>query len=382
VVAKLESVACIVTAAGALQGFFMTGLLLARRKKTAGRETVAANAVLAALMSLFSLNIIHSLVTGGSGAAFSPRGRVLYEPLQFLFGPLVFLYVRALSGKWSKPVWRDIFHLVPFFALTTPFVFIPVSGAAYPLAGFLNVTLRAAAFLQLSAYLVATARDASLHDRAMRDLSSTKDGDVAWVKSFLAAFACLSVIDLVALVWTIHIPGLASAVNFQSLASCVAVYALGFRVLLRPPDAIPLSEARAGEALPDASRPESGKYTRSGLDRGESDRIADEARAFMEARKPYLDPDLGLSDLARMCGIARNQLSQALNGSLGKNFYDFVNEYRILEFKRLAADPARRGDKILSLALDSGFNSKPAFNLIFKKTCGLTPSAFRSSMRT
>jgi AraC-type DNA-binding domain-containing proteins len=101
----------------------------------------------------------------------------------------------------------------------------------------------------------------------------------------------------------------------------------------------------------------------------------------MEREKPYLDPNLSLPELARRSGIARNQLSQALNESLGKSYYDFVNGYRIIEFKRLAADQGRAEDKILSLALDAGFNSKPAFNMIFKKSCGLTPSEFRATTR-
>jgi AraC-like DNA-binding protein len=358
---KLASALDILIGAGALQGFFLSGILIAGRKRS-GSATI----VLALLMALFSLAILNPLVFQGMGDSFSPRERVLYAPLQFLFGPLIYFYVRALSGKGRKPAWRDILHLFPFLFLTMPFVFKPVTDAVYPRAGLWNLLLWGGAIVQLFAYLVATAHAVSLHDRTLRNLSSTQEGDLAWIKSFLAVFVGISLIDFFLLAWTIHGPDIPYFSRIQSLVLSLAVYGLGFRALLRPP----------------ASIVESDKYGRSGIGREESDQIAFEIAAYMEREKPYLDPELSLPELARRSGIARNQLSQALNESLGKNFYDFVNGYRVLEFKRLATEAGRAGDKILSLALDAGFSSKPAFNLIFKKSCGLTPSAFRASLRS
>lgn len=39
--------------------------------------------------------------------------------------------------------------------------------------------------------------------------------------------------------------------------------------------------------------------------------------------------------------------------------------------------PESRNRKILDIAFEAGFNSKPAFNGIFKKIMGLTPSVYR-----
>jgi len=98
--------------------------------------------------------------------------------------------------------------------------------------------------------------------------------------------------------------------------------------------------------------------------------------AYMEIEKPYLDPDLSLSDLARRMHTNPVVLSQVINTGVGKNFNDFVNEYRVEEFKRQVREPANAHLSFLGLALDCGFNSKATFNRAFKKFTGASPKAF------
>ena len=93
-------------------------------------------------------------------------------------------------------------------------------------------------------------------------------------------------------------------------------------------------------------------------------------------KKPYLNPNLSLRSLAEQIAIHPNQLSWLLNESLGKNFNEFINKYRIEAFKLLAKDPKKSNITIMGLAYDSGFNSKTVFNSYFKKVTGLTPKQF------
>lgn len=97
---------------------------------------------------------------------------------------------------------------------------------------------------------------------------------------------------------------------------------------------------------------------------------------YMKEEAPYLNPDLSLRSLAALIDIHPNQLSWLLNESLGKNFNEFINHYRIETFKKLAKDPANANITVLGLAYDSGFNSKTVFNTYFKKETGLTPKQF------
>ena len=98
--------------------------------------------------------------------------------------------------------------------------------------------------------------------------------------------------------------------------------------------------------------------------------------AYMNQEKPHLDPDLSLPDLARRMRTNPVLLSQVINAGAGKNFNDFVNAYRVDEFKRQVREPASAHLSFLGLALDCGFNSKATFNRAFKKFTGTSPKEF------
>jgi AraC-like DNA-binding protein len=74
--------------------------------------------------------------------------------------------------------------------------------------------------------------------------------------------------------------------------------------------------------------------------------------------------------------ISKHRLSQAINSGRKKNFYKFINEFRIEEVKDRLSDSAYAHYSILGIALECGFNSKTSFNRIFKEETGLTPTEF------
>ena len=82
------------------------------------------------------------------------------------------------------------------------------------------------------------------------------------------------------------------------------------------------------------------------------------------------------TELAEMLGVLPNHLSQIINQYEEKNFYDFVNSYRVEEFITLAKKDIDKNFNLLGLAYEAGFNSKSSFNQVFKKITGKTPSEF------
>lgn len=96
----------------------------------------------------------------------------------------------------------------------------------------------------------------------------------------------------------------------------------------------------------------------------------------MEQNRPFLDMELSLEKLAEPLAIRPGHLSQILNESLGVNFYEFVNEYRVREAQTRIADPKSADQTMLAIAFESGFNSKASFNRAFKRVTGQTPSEF------
>lgn len=112
------------------------------------------------------------------------------------------------------------------------------------------------------------------------------------------------------------------------------------------------------------------------LEVGDVETSRNQLLQFMNNEAPHLNPDLSLRSLAGLINMHPNQLSWLLNESLGKNFNEFINHYRVETFKNLAKDPANANITVLGLAYDSGFNSKTVFNTYFKKETGLTPKQF------
>ena len=118
------------------------------------------------------------------------------------------------------------------------------------------------------------------------------------------------------------------------------------------------------------------KYQFSTLPKEKAIEYLDIMNQHMLNEKPYLNPDLTLVGLSDQLDMPHTILSQIMNNIVKQNFYEYVNNFRVEEFKRLANDQHNRHLKILSLAYDSGFKSKTTFNTTFKKFTGITPSEY------
>lgn len=93
-------------------------------------------------------------------------------------------------------------------------------------------------------------------------------------------------------------------------------------------------------------------------------------------KKAYLNPTLSSLDLAKLLNISQSALSFAINKHYQKPFRKVINELRVEEVKSKLAQNLEAGHSILSIALDSGFNSEASFYRIFKKQEGLAPKAY------
>ncbi|MCX6239150.1 MAG: AraC family transcriptional regulator [Bacteroidia bacterium] len=121
------------------------------------------------------------------------------------------------------------------------------------------------------------------------------------------------------------------------------------------------------------------KYSGSRLKDSEAKLYVEKINKHMKLSKPYLNPDLTLLQLASDLGTSPHILSQIINDQYKLNFFDFVNEYRVREFKDAVVDPKNKNFSLLGIAFECGFNSKSAFNRMFKKSTGLTPSQFKEA---
>jgi len=103
-------------------------------------------------------------------------------------------------------------------------------------------------------------------------------------------------------------------------------------------------------------------------------------RNYMEKEKPYLDFNLSLQKLSSAVNIPEKELSVLINQSMNSHFFDFVNEFRIEEAKKILTNPERKHLTILEILYEVGFNSKSSFYTAFKKITNQTPIQFRRKM--
>jgi YesN/AraC family two-component response regulator len=96
----------------------------------------------------------------------------------------------------------------------------------------------------------------------------------------------------------------------------------------------------------------------------------------MVKEKVYLDDALTIHSLAAQLKTNRKYLSQLINTEFKKSFVVFVNEYRVAEAKELLKSEENRAFTIEAIGYKAGFKSKSAFNTVFKKISGETPSSF------
>lgn len=104
---------------------------------------------------------------------------------------------------------------------------------------------------------------------------------------------------------------------------------------------------------------------------------------LIEAECVYLDPELTFAAFVQQMEAPERLVRRLINIELGfDHFRTFLNHYRVAEARRLLADPTRAEDKLIGIALDSGFASIPSFNRVFRAIESCTPSEYRAAALT
>ncbi len=135
-----------------------------------------------------------------------------------------------------------------------------------------------------------------------------------------------------------------------------------------------LENSSATSADADAAGRAQKKYASNTLSRTEAREISKNVDEVMETQKPYLNADLKVGDLAAMVGISSHKLSQFFSQYKQQAFYDYVNAYRVQEFKRIVkSDNSHRHLTLTALSEKAGFSSRASFFRYFKNVEGISP---------
>jgi AraC-like DNA-binding protein len=307
-----------------------------------------------------------------------PAASIPMGAIALAFGPLFFFYIRATTskGRLWKPA--DALHAIPFvlgLAAYAAYLKWQMGGAAPP--GLFAASVRtpwrfvlALSTVQTIAYVAAIIRCLRAYSRGIKaNFSTIERVRLGWLRRGLAVYAAIWGVG-VGLIAAFQTDPSAVRLVSQIIAflSALNTFAMGYRAMLQPD--VYFGSAEAGPRR---------RYERSSLT--PEDAAACRARLLerMERDRLYLDPEITLPRLAQALEVPPAHLSQVLNDLLGRNFYEFVNGYRVEAARRRLSGPDAGRDKLIAVALDCGFNSLATFNRVFKEMSGRTPSEFRKS---
>ena len=368
----------LILVAGALQGMIL-GLLLFSRK-----ANLPANRVLAVLLWLLSF---HLVLVGFDNRDFMmrfPHFSHLTWVLPSLYGPLVLIFLRRMTQLPPRPSWREGLYFIPslvVFVLQLPYLLQSAAAKRAYLNDYarsvqddFGISNQLVNFVHLFFFGLCLLVFRSHQKRIREFYSNLSRVRLEWLGQFLRlAFAIVVLSILVFYARKFNWPVLSSFYPWHFLGVVALIYWMAYRALAQPV----LFAGEVEEVVPDGPAIQR-EPAQEEVAPGDPQRraLADKLVQLMEDKRLYLNSELTVQDLVNILQANRQYISEALNICLGKNFYDFVNDYRVKTFQRLCSDPAHQHYTILGLAMEAGFNSKATFNAVFKKKVGMTPSEY------
>ncbi|MDA3865845.1 MAG: helix-turn-helix domain-containing protein [Salinivirgaceae bacterium] len=362
---------------GIFEALFLSGLILAKNNKSKPD-----------FILLTTLIVMASTIIASYMEQYNLRNNFPYPffihispPLIFLHGPLLWFYIKSLTTKKFsiKPI--HLLHLLPFItALTNMYFFSYRLSAAERINSFASEEFRNSpaypaviagiALFSQGYFIWGLVLIRNYRKRIKQFFSAVENKDLKWLK-----FILVSAIFTYALNSTIFIADFTfDLFSYQSMQlstfiiGALYILAMGFYgvqqtdVFRSIPSEIKLSKTPARQEI-------------NNLNSGD-EKFIRQLINYFESEKPYLSPDINISALSKQLDVAPEYLSGILNHQLSKSFFDFINQYRVEEFKQQCRLPKNKNLSIIGIAYNSGFNSKATFNRVFKNQTGSTPSAW------
>ncbi|UWX61550.1 helix-turn-helix domain-containing protein [Chryseobacterium oranimense] len=211
------------------------------------------------------------------------------------------------------------------------------------------------------------------HKKRIQQFSANTEGiNLNWLEYITII---IFIINIVYVVYNLSYDS--RALNFFiNGAFLLVIYSVGY-YSLKQKEIYPLEEKQREELISIDEDQETEEVRKKLISDEELIRIKTQLEDIMNRQKPYLDSELNLIRLSELLSVSTHHLSYVINTGFKKNFFQYVNEYRIGYAKRLLKDSQSKLS-ILGIAYESGFNSKTSFNTTFKKLTGQTPSEYKN----
>lgn len=350
---------------GLSQSLFAALIIVTKRRQSVSDKILSAWLFLLAISFLLQ------------GINYKVFGYPLLSNSFLLFNPAIYFYIKSLVRKDFKLKWSQLWHLSPYIIFETAVytLKIPLSFDAILNQSdsyVFSILFIAVLFLSWLYYMISSSL--LVHEYRMNlknEFSNIDDrNSLVWIIFILWFYVSLCATLIFLGVYSFFNGTemiISYKINYISLLALVFIlgfYGLRQRELFQKEEAI---------------EPE--KYKNSLLAKLRKKEIKTELIQYFENEKPYLDSDLSMDKLSNHLNIPKHHITEVLNTEIQKNFFLFVNTYRI-EAAKMELSNKNHPHTIEAIGYDCGFSSKSSFYTTFKRMTGFTPLQFKKSMNS
>jgi len=299
----------------------------------------------------------------------------------FLFNPAFYLYSRSLTNEKFKLKLVQLLHLVPyiFFEFSNHYFALIFDVDVFFIRDnnlWIRLLYSMSFIVSLVAYNTLSISAVHKHRINLRNEFSniSQNQKLAWL--------LFVVISYNVYILTATALGLFGFFNnnfevsslFNYSATLGLTFALGFYGIRQDE----IYKIKLEQAGPD---PTEERYRKSKLTDDMKEEIKTRILSYFKEKAPFFNPELSMLLLSEELNIPKHQLTEVLNTIIGKNFFQFVNEYRVEAVKQKLSDRSSDKFSIEVIGYDCGFSSKSSFFSVFKNITGHTPTQFKNSIR-
>lgn len=363
---------------------FLIALLIGKGKKT------AVDKVLLAIFAVYALTSGGTYIELYNVENDYPFPHLMNINWLFLLlhGPLLWLYVKALTTHDFK--WKPVFavHLIPFglLAILHSFTFLNLSAhdkveqlkdEAFTNSLHFTVGIVAVGISSISYNILALSLLRKHLIRIKNNFSTIEDKDLQWLKTLV--IASLVIFSLNVSLYNLN--------NYLRFADYYEMAKVAYSFSTFYVFYIGYFGIKQGTIFVSEPDNTADQQSENQFEKGISKSTADNSlemimklSRLMEIEQPYLDPELNLAKLSSLMKSKPDAISEVLNSHLGQNFFDYINKHRIEEFKIKCLSKEYKHLSIMGIAYECGFNSKAAFYRAFSKFEGVSPTVYMARM--
>lgn len=213
--------------------------------------------------------------------------------------------------------------------------------------------------------------------------SSIESIRLRWLKNFVWLYMIINIISFLIFI-VFHsgfLPSIRQVFFILNISLVLSLFYLSFYGI-RQYNVAEFYENKPTESSESSTRNDTTvaeKYSTSSLSYEGMKQLYHQLEEVFNNEKLYTEPQLQIQDVANKLDVTVYKVSQTINTMAQKNFYDFVNGYRVEYLKQLLIDPGNKQYTILALGIESGFNSKSSLNRVFKQFSGMSPREYQKT---